>query len=86
MIYLKRLIYQNTPSIPVKSVLNQCQTHVRLPQCSHFAEKFKGYWFELDDSNHTQWDYVLINNAGQLAKETPQGFCDQFEINAMQLI
>ncbi len=52
----------------------------------HFAEKIKGYWFELDDDNLTQWDYVLINDAGQLAKEAPQGFCDQFEINAMQLI
>lgn len=52
----------------------------------HFADNFMGYWFELDEDNITQWDYVLINDAGQLTKETPQGFCDQFEINAMQLI
>lgn len=52
----------------------------------HFADKFIGYWFELDEENFTQWDYVQITDAGQLAKEPPKGFCDQFEINAMKLI
>lgn len=52
----------------------------------HFADDFIGYWFELDDENFTQWESIQINDAGQLARETPQGFCDQFEINAMKLI
>ena len=52
----------------------------------HFADNFIGYWFELDEDKFTQWDYVLINNSGQLSKEAPKGFCDQFEINAMKLI
>lgn len=52
----------------------------------HFAQDFIGYWFELDDDNFTQWENIQINDAGQLSGETPQGFCDQFEINAMKLI
>lgn len=52
----------------------------------HFAQDFIGYWFELDDDNFTQWENIQINDAGQLSKEAPQGFCDQFEINAMKLI
>lgn len=52
----------------------------------HFAHDFIGYWFELDDDNFTQWENIQVNDAGQLSKEAPQGFCDQFEINAMKLI
>lgn len=52
----------------------------------HFANEFIGYWFELDDENFTLWESIQINDAGQLSRETPQGFCDQFEINAMKLI
>lgn len=52
----------------------------------HFADDFIGYWFELDGENFTQWESIQINDAGQLSRETPQGFCDQFEINAMKLI
>ena len=52
----------------------------------HFSKDFIGYWFELDAESITQWENILINDAGQLSKEAPQGFCDQFEINAMQLI
>ncbi len=52
----------------------------------NFAENFIGYWFELDEDDVTRWDYVLINDAGQLSKEAPKGFCDQFEINALKLI
>lgn len=52
----------------------------------HFAQDFIGYWFELDDDNITHWENIQINDAGQLTKEAPQGFCDQFEINAMKLI
>ena len=52
----------------------------------HFAHDFIGYWFDLDDDNFTQWENIQVNDAGQLSKEAPQGFCDQFEINAMKLI
>ena len=52
----------------------------------HVAHDFIGYWFELDDDNFTQWENIQVNDAGQLSKEAPQGFCDQFEINAMKLI
>ena len=51
-----------------------------------FAHNFIGYWFILDDNNITQWENIQINDAGKFANETPQGFCDQFEINAMKLI
>ena len=51
----------------------------------HFSDSFIGYWFELDENNHTQTDYVLIDDSGQLSKETPKGFCDQFEVNALEL-
>ena len=52
----------------------------------HFANQFIGYWFELDKENITHWENIQINDAGQLANETPKGFCDQFEINALKLI
>lgn len=52
----------------------------------NFSKDFIGYWFELDDENFTRWENILINDVGQFSKEVPQGFCDQFEINAMKLI
>jgi len=52
----------------------------------HLSADFIGYWFELDDDNITKWENIQINDLGQLSKEAPKGFCDQFEINAMKLI
>ena len=52
----------------------------------HFASQFIGYWFELDKENISRWENIQINDAGQFANEAPKGFCDQFEINALQLI
>lgn len=52
----------------------------------HFASQFAVYWFELDKEDITHWENIQINDAGQLVNEAPNGFCDQFEINALKLI
>lgn len=52
----------------------------------HFADNFIGYWFELDKNNTSHWESIQISDAGKFIKDAPNGFCDQFEINAMQLI
>jgi predicted ATPase len=49
-----------------------------------FADKFIGYWIERDENSFVY--SIRINNNGKLLEKGPDGFFDQFEINALQLL
>ena len=51
-----------------------------------FCNQFICYWFERDKYKFTTASPVLINEKGKVTTSWPQGFFDQFETNAMQLI
>ena len=44
------------------------------------------HWFELDDFNQTNVKSIIFDENGNYTEFCPQGFFDQFEINAEQLL
>lgn len=49
-----------------------------------FADKFIGYWIERNETSSAF--PIEITDNGKLKEATPEGFFDQFEINALQLL
>lgn len=49
-----------------------------------YADKFIGYWIEKNE--YSSVFPIEINNSGKFKEKTPDGFFDQFEINALQLL
>lgn len=55
-----------------------------LQQNNHFADKFIGYWIEKNEDSYAH--IIEIDDNGKLKDKTPEGFFDQFEINALKLL
>lgn len=49
-----------------------------------FADKFIGYWIEKDEFSSAY--PIEIKDNGKLKNQTPEGFFDQFETNALKLL
>lgn len=51
-----------------------------------FNENVITHWFELDESNNTKVETISFTKDGKFSRICPQGFFDQFEINAEELL
>lgn len=66
-------------------VFNGIRIHAKKDQTNKFAEQVKLYWLELDKKNNSEVTELKINNDGRL-DNWPDGFFDQFELNASELL
>jgi predicted ATPase len=65
-------------------IFDAARIHAKTSLCN-FHELVKVYWFELDKNKNTEIQQITINKNGRL-DNCPQGFFDQFEINASKLM
>lgn len=65
-------------------IINGIRIHAKESD-SAFHEKVQIYWFELDQNRNTVSTEIHLDKNGR-STEYPEGFFDQFEINARKLI